>query len=349
MSKHIVKDYIPFENFTVIDDATKINESMQSEVDASKGAILAIVKGPHFVPDGISRNHRNYKGVWEKAGKNEEVQRKLRDNQMFGTIGHDVELTDKEIRERLYSHITRNINWETGEAESVIYNTPVGESLLTLLRAGTKLYVSSRADGEYKGKDEDGNDIMDPDTYVLERFDFVTDPGFLEAHPALVTESLQKDEEKVKEDIVQGLLEVARDTKSVLSLPTGTAGISSFLVESVDSTGVELSNADTGLSEHCTLGDFTDVVGDIKRSIKESFEGLRKELADANASLKTLRFANKQGLNEAYVRERIAQGATYESIEKERPAPRQYAITGVKQINESRDKGDEPFVSRLFG
>lgn len=347
--KHIVKDYIPFEKFTIIDDVDKINESMQSEVNASKGAILAIVKGPHFVPNGISRNHRNYKDVWEKAGLDEEVQRKLRDNQMFGTIGHDVELTDKEIRERLYSHITRNINWETGEAESVIYNTPVGESLLTLLRAGTKLYVSSRADGEYKGKDEDGNDIMDPDTYKLERFDFVTDPGFLEAHPALVTESLQKDEEKVKEDVAQSLLTVARDTKAVLSLPMGAGGNGQFLVESVDGDNVELSNIDTGLSEHCTLGDFTDVTGDIQRSIKESFEGLQKELNDANESLKTLRFANKQGLNEAYVRERIAQGATYEAIERERPAARPYTISGVKQINESRDKGDEPFVSRLFG
>ena len=75
MSKHIIKDYIPFEKFTIIDDVDKINESMQSEVNASKGAILAIVKGPHFVPNGISRNHRNYKDVWEKAGLDEEVQR----------------------------------------------------------------------------------------------------------------------------------------------------------------------------------------------------------------------------------------------------------------------------------
>jgi len=110
-----------------------------------------------------------------------------------------------------------------------------------------------------------------------------------------------------------------------------------------------LSNADTGLSEHCTLSDFTDVTGDIQRSIKESFEGLQKELAEANESLKTLRFANKQGLNESYVRERIAQGATYEAIERERPASRQYTIADVKPMNESHDKGSQPFVARLFG
>lgn len=340
--KHLVEDYIPFSGFQIVDDVNSINESAQSEVANSKGAILAIVRGQHFVPDGISRNRRNYKGVWAEAGKDEDVQVKLKNCQMLGRIGHEAEMTDMDVAKGEFSHYTRNIDWDTGEAESVILNTPMGETLLTLLRAGVTMYVSSRADGDYCGKDEDGNDIMDPKTYKLERFDFVQDPGFLDAHPKMVTESKQREAESV--NTVKCLLETARDTKSILTLEG-----QQFVVESIQGNEVELSDVDSGKTEHCTFEDFTEVVDEMQRSIVESFQRLQGELEEANESVKTLRFANKQGLNESYVSERVKQGATFESLERERPAAKQYTIQGATAINESRDASDEPFVSRLFG
>lgn len=340
--KHLIEDYIPFNGFEIVDDIDHINESAQSEVANSKGAILAIVKGPHFVPDGISRNHRNYKGVWDEAGKSEAVQTKLKNCQMLGRIGHEAEMTDMDVAKGEFSHYTRNIDWKTGIAESVILNTAMGNTLLTLLRSGVTMYVSSRADGDYCGKDNEGNDMMDPKTYELERFDFVQDPGFLDAHPKMVTESKQKEE--AAEDTAKALLEVALETKAVLSLDGQR-----FIVESLEGSHVDLVDIDTEKCEHLTLGDFTEVVPAIQQSISESFAQVQKDLDEANESIKTLRFANKQGLNESFVRERLSQGATFESLEKARPAPRQFKISGATMINESKDDDDQPYVARLFG
>lgn len=340
--KHLVEDYIPFSGFQIVDDVNSINESAQSEVANSKGAILAIVKGQHFVPDGISRNKRNYKGVWAEAGKDEDVQVKLKNCQMLGRIGHEAEMTDMDVAKGEFSHYTRNINWDTGEAESVILNTRMGETLLTLLRAGVTMYVSSRADGDYCGKDEEGNDLMDPKSYKLERFDFVQDPGFLDAHPKMVTESKQKEEADVR--TVKCLLETARDIGATLKLEG-----QQFIVESVQGENVELAEVESGRTESCTFEDFTEVVEELQHSIVESVQALKGELDEANESIKTLRFANKQGLDESYVSDRMKKGATFESIANERPASRQFVIKGATAINESKDSSDEPFVSRLFG
>lgn len=340
--KHLVEDYIPFSGFEIVDDIDHVNESAQSEVANSKGAILAIVKGQHFVPDGISRNHRNYKGVWDEAGKSEAVQTKLKNCQMLGRIGHEAEMTDMDVAKGEFSHYTRNIDWKTGIAESVILNTAMGNTLLTLLRSGVTMYVSSRADGDYCGKDDEGNDMMDPKTYELERFDFVQDPGFLDAHPKMVTESMQT-KESADEGTAKALLEVALSTKSILSLDG-----QNFIVESLGDSSVDLVDIDTEKAEHLSYGDFTEVIDGIQQSIAESFARVQKDLDEANESIKTLRFANKNGLNETYVRERVAKGATFESLEHERPAPVKYTIQGATKISESKDE-DEPYVARLFG
>ena len=105
----VLEDYIPFK-FDIIDDISRVDESAQSEVAKSGGTILAIVKGQHFCPGKVSRNHRLYtEELWEAASKDEEVQRKLANGQMFGRVGHEAEITDEDIGAGNYSHITRNI------------------------------------------------------------------------------------------------------------------------------------------------------------------------------------------------------------------------------------------------
>lgn len=341
MSRKLIEDYIPFAGYEIIDDIDHINESAQSEVAASKGAILAIVKGPHFVPNGISRNRRNYRGVWAEAGKDEDVKIKVKNCQMLGRIGHEAEMTDMDVAKGEFSHYTRNIDWDTGIAESVILNTPMGNTLLTLLRAKVTMYVSSRADGDYCGKDEDGNDIMDPKTYKLERFDFVQDPGFLEAHPKMVTESKQANDESLKESIATRLLEVAHDIKAPLQLDG-----SRYMVESITGTCVVVHNIAAKKSESLQVSDFTEVLDSIQSSICAHCTALEE-------SVETLRFANKEGLDESYVLSRRKVGESFETIAQARPAGAVYKIAEAHAPeNESFNTGiveDEPYVARLFG
>jgi hypothetical protein len=174
-------------------------EEAKGEVDGI--SILAKVRGPHFVPDGMSRNTRYYpKELWDRQINNEEVKTRLTNRTMFGTIGHPDALTAEDIREGKVSHFTSKM-WidenNNGMAESYILNTPAGRVLNTLLRAKCKLYSSSRANGMYKeGQYKDGAPIVDPDHFDFKGFDFVVDPGFLEANPKVV-ENLSEDFKEV--------------------------------------------------------------------------------------------------------------------------------------------------------
>lgn len=163
-------------------------ELVESSDEVDGDCILAKVKGQFFCPDGKSRNGRFYpKSLWEKVIGNENVQRLLKKKLMFGTVGHDAELGEKAIRDGLTSHIMTNIYIDDnnqGMGEALILNTPVGKVLNTLLRAGCELYVSSRANGDFSGKRE-GLPVVNPDTYDLVGWDFVIDPGFLDANPSI--------------------------------------------------------------------------------------------------------------------------------------------------------------------
>ena len=274
------------------------------------------------------------------------MQRKLTNGQMFGRIGHEAEITDEDIAEGKFSHITRNIDWKTGIAESVIYNTDMGKTLYTILRAGTTMYVSSRADGDYEGKDEDGNDILDPKTYKLERFDFVQDPGFLDAKPKMISESKknEKVEEAVQEGVAAALLSLAKE----LGAPVELDG-HSYVVESLEKNTVEMTNCDDGTGDTYKYEDFTEVNEDLKQSIVKFVEGLQDDLKQSEDTIRELKFANKNGLNEDYVKERRRAGATYEAIEREQPAPQSFKVLEAKApVRESEDN-DGSLIGYILG
>lgn len=328
----IAEDFIPFK-CEFIDDISRVDESAQSEVAKSGGSILAIVKGQHFCPGKVSRNHRLYtEELWEAASQDEDVQRKLQNGQMFGRVGHEAEITDEDIAEGKFSHITRNIDWKTGIAESVIYNTPMGNTLYTILRAGTTMYVSSRADGDYEGKDEDGNDILDPKTYKLERFDFVQDPGFLDAKPKMISES--KKNEDLAEEVNARVAEAMLSLANAVGAPVELEG-STYIVESVGKTAT-MTN-EQGTTDTYKFEEFTDVVADISQSIVKHFESIREDLNLADETIKELKFANKNGLNEDYVKERRRAGATYEAIEHEQPEPPTFKVVEAKVPQQNDD------------
>jgi hypothetical protein len=179
--------------FSIVEDA--------SEVDGVH--ILAKIKGQFFVPDGTSRNGRYYpRALWEKQVDDPKIKTRLAKRTMFGTIGHNGDLDDAGIREGNASHFMTKIFIDEdgrGMGEALVMGTPTGKILNTLLRSGSALDVSSRADGTYKGK-KDGLPIVDEATYSLSGWDFVIDAGFLEANPT-IAESLDKAHDNENEEI----------------------------------------------------------------------------------------------------------------------------------------------------
>lgn len=196
---HILKD--------VIDP--KIKFAVTESEETNNPAILAKVKGVFFCPDGVSRNNRYYsRGLWENVLANEEVQERLKLKNMFGTIGHDTELNDEAFQKGLISHYMTNVQIDEngqGIGEAVIMNTPAGQILNTVMRAGATVYVSSRGEGSFDG-DKNGIPAVDESNYQLIGWDFVMNPGFLKANPK-VAESLEKLQNNTGDEKMEKLVE----------------------------------------------------------------------------------------------------------------------------------------------
>jgi hypothetical protein len=207
--------------------------------------ILGKLSGPHFVPNGTSRNQRYYpKSLWEKVMGDSRTHQKLERKLMFGTIGHadnfDVE---KFAREGLLSHITVNmwIDEDTGlgMAEDWILDTPAGRNLYAMCKAGCRFYTSSRASGSFKKENYKGMPVVDESTYDLGGWDMVVDPGFLQADPSLV-ESMKRN----------GITTSVQTISEVQQTKSGGKTMSKELIEQLTREKIAV---ETGLQEALTV------------------------------------------------------------------------------------------------
>jgi hypothetical protein len=177
--------------------------------ERKRPGVIAVVEGVFFVADKPSRNGRVYpRELWENVLSSGDLRRMLQDRLLFGTVGHVEEQLDDLIREGKVSHVVTDLKLLSdgkGWGRAEVLDTPVGRVLKTLLESGSKLAVSSKAYGEYEGQTGEGYWRVSPSNFLLERFDFVVDPGFLEAQPKV---------KEVYESVVKGSCD--RDTMSKL-------------------------------------------------------------------------------------------------------------------------------------
>ena len=310
-----------------------ILEAAPGEVDGVH--VLAKVKGEFFFPDGKSRNKRFYpKKAWENVIADPATQSRLQRRLMFGTIGHDQELNDKAVREGMISHFMSKIYIEDGKGigEAFIMNTPVGQILNTMMRAGSQLSVSSRADGRFKGQ-YDGMPSIDPDNFSLIGWDFVIDPGFLEANP-VIAEAYKKTIEETKNDEDENM--------------SGEKDSMNKLVEHITTENHDLKDKNGTLTtENTGLRESNNVLAEENKHLKE-------EIAAKAESTKTLESYQAVGSVEE-----IQQVMTV--AEKSANLLKQYEALGTpedirkafeatsKHVTEFREKfGSEREVAQVF-
>jgi len=150
--------------------------------------ILARAKGPAFLVEHSSLNHRFYtRELWTNAiSENADV---VTRGKMLGTIGHDQPIVDKALLEGKISHRVSKL-WidenskipdhpyaRLGCIKILGLNTPAGRILNGYLRGGVQLPVSSRAFGDYLPEKRGEDRIVDSKNFLLETFDFVKNAG----------------------------------------------------------------------------------------------------------------------------------------------------------------------------
>lgn len=239
--------------------------------------IIGKVSGESFVPDGFSRNKRFYpSSLWEKVINDPDIIQKLSDRNMFGTIGHDLKLDDAAFRNGDFSHVVSGIHIDEngkGMVDYLILNTKAGQNLNTVLRAKSKIYVSSRADGAFvEGKTEKGMPIVDTDRYFLETFDFVLDPGFLQASPALV-------------EAYNNLF-----PNETIATETNMSDTSETFINALNEKNVELISVSgklgTAISENQSLQSRCAILESENVTSRQTLESLRDEVSSLRGSHK---------------------------------------------------------------
>lgn len=349
-------------NLQVQDDSTS------SDVDGVN--ILARVVGPAFFPDTTSKNNVHYpRRAWENAISYPEFQERLRERRIYGTIGHDIELDDSQIRDGNFSHIVTKV-WidenGIGNAEYLVLNTPPGRILNTILRAKSKIFVSTKAAGEYLNVSE-GIKTVDPDVFFLERIDFVIDPGYLQANPQLlesynkalftdkkdmttiseskIQESLNKYKELGTPEEIHKCLEALQDyvklgsAKSIKeSLEKSNERISQLtkIIENKFSDVTEALHQDemkTLLESYKELG----TPAEIRQLIKVACNQ-HKQLMEAKAG----EIAKKFNISESFVRKQYNKGMKMSDIEEMLHAFREEDETKEEEVPEVETEVEVP-------
>jgi len=236
--------------------------------------VLSVVSGPAFVPDGYSRNGRFYpKELWENVLKNKKTKETLERKLMFGCIGHPVGQysLDELLESGKVSHIVTKIEIKDGKgiAEYHILDTPSGRILNSVLNAGSKLYVSTRAFGGFSSEvmKHEGREykVLDKDNFVIESIDFVINPGFLEADPSLA--------ESFKDDLMM----MAED-KNEIKCTDGLCSLAETLFENEKMK--EKTNESIEKDKNTTS--ISDIIEDMD---KEQIVSMITSIVDENTSL----------------------------------------------------------------
>ena len=185
------------------EDSNEITIS-ESEQEKSPYKILGKARGC-FAPIGeFSRNKRLYEAsLWPTVLASEEFSSRLAHRGIFGTISHeDKKVDDKDLREGKVSHIVSCLEVREDEkthkpylyGELDILDTPAGRILEAMYKGGANLYVSSRAAGKLYPVAGQNYSLVKPESYYVNSFDVVMNPGFLQAKPVYegVVENLQE-------------------------------------------------------------------------------------------------------------------------------------------------------------
>lgn len=317
-----------------IDERMSMSESLvdgqPSIVDGKH--VLGRVSGPFFLVNGISKNKRFYsRRLWENAL--DKMRKVLESGGSIGTVGHDGELVEKAIREGHVSHLVTKL-WiddsdpskPIGMGEAVILGTPAGHTLYSLMKAGKKIPVSSRAVGCFKGKGPMGEDIIDEDSFEPETWDFVLNPGVETAYPSIKesrSEILETREETQMEPTMQKLTEERLALQADLSEALKTNESLNQKVQESEKTIATLRKI---------VGQYNKLIGSPEQATNLN-EGLRKFL-----ELEPLKswFADMDGLDllggESGVRKLIGVTEAYAKLG---------SVKELKALKESKAQLDE--------
>lgn len=166
-----------------------------------------------------TRNGRKYtEELWDKVFKDPIVQEKINHKVFIGELGHNPDRTEMDPTKAaiiLSEPPKKNTN---GQLVTVfdILDTPNGRIVKTLADYGSRLGISSRATGDIV-YDDNGEEIVDPNTFELEGWDVVLVPGVESARLQYVNESLGNSKKSLKMALTESLSKASEEDRKIMT------------------------------------------------------------------------------------------------------------------------------------
>lgn len=238
----------------------KFNYKRLTLEEQKNRGILGRLVGVIADTTGATRNGRKYSStLWENVFASPVMKEKINNHCLFGELGHPVDREEVDMEKVAICMAELPKKGEDGKLYGVfdILSTPNGKILKSLCDYGCNIGISSRGTGDLF-TDENGDESVDPDTYVCECFDAVLIPAVESARLKYVTEAL--DTKKYNKTLRQSLSE---------SLNRSSDKDRKIMQESLDELGIDLNESkltkDEALEE--LIKEFYNVAETISDSI----------------------------------------------------------------------------------
>jgi uncharacterized phage infection (PIP) family protein YhgE len=203
-------------------ESLKKNETFQYQKltpeEMAKKGILGRLIGPCADFINPTRNGRKYtEELWENVFKDSLIQEKIKNGVCFGELGHPTDRTETDMTKIAVSLREAPKKNEKGQllAYFDILDTPNGRILKTLCDYGSTIGISSRGTGDVV-EDENGNEMVDPNTYEFECWDVVLIPAVETARLQYVTESLDSGKKTLKTALNESLDKATAEERKVM-------------------------------------------------------------------------------------------------------------------------------------
>lgn len=235
-----------------------------------------------------TRNGRKYsEDLWEKVFDNPLMKEKFKNKVMYGELGHPEGRTeiDPEKIAVCMAEPPKKDSDGTLKAVFDILPTPNGKILKALCDYGSILGVSSRGTGDVITDDE-GNEMVDPDTYDCECWDIVLVPAVESARLQYVTESLDKNTLNLKRALCESLNSASEEDRKVMEETLHELDIDIEDKKDVNPEKEEHIDAESESSEQ--TNELEEANNDGSDEIIKSLQEAIKEKSELEAQVKQL-------------------------------------------------------------
>lgn len=268
--------------------------------------ILGRLIGPCADFINPTRNGRKYgEELWERVFEDPIMQEKIENGVCFGELGHPADRTETDMEKIAVCLREQPKKNKDGLLVACfdILDTPNGRILKTLCDYGTTIGVSSRGTGDLITDDE-GNEVVDPETYECECWDVVLVPAVKCARMDYVTESLDKNMLNLKKALCESLGNATESERKIMTETLDTLNIKveeelkeeeipneeeSIPEEGGDKNAEsETSETNSDKTEEANNDGSDEIIKSLQESIREksvlegSVKSLQEQLAVAN-------------------------------------------------------------------